>query len=52
VIQNCSPNAIDLLEKMLAMNPAKRWSCAEILLHPYFTEDNKHLNDNNSDNND
>jgi serine/threonine protein kinase len=41
VVTNCSANALDMMEKMLAINPAKRWTCQELLSHPYFTEDDK-----------
>ncbi|XP_058087056.1 mitogen-activated protein kinase 3-like isoform X2 [Magnolia sinica] len=37
---NATPNAIDLLQKMLVFNPLKRISVAEALQHPYLS----HLN--------
>lgn len=33
-----SPEAVDLLAKMLTWNPAKRITAAEALCHPYFTQ--------------
>jgi serine/threonine protein kinase len=38
VLSNCSKQALDLMQSMLAFNPAKRLTCAELLLHPFFYE--------------
>lgn len=35
-LQNCEPLAVDLLKRMFELNPLKRISCKEALLHPYF----------------
>ncbi|KAI8983369.1 Pkinase-domain-containing protein [Trametes punicea] len=37
VLPKASPQAIDLLERLLQFDPAKRISAAEALTHPYFT---------------
>ncbi|GJE87877.1 serine/threonine-protein kinase [Phanerochaete sordida] len=37
VLPKASPQAIDLLERLLQFDPAKRISAAEALQHPYFT---------------
>ncbi|KAI0762586.1 Pkinase-domain-containing protein [Fomes fomentarius] len=37
VLPKASPQAIDLLERLLQFDPAKRISCAEALQHPYFS---------------
>ncbi|KAI0358951.1 Pkinase-domain-containing protein [Trametes cingulata] len=37
VLPKASPQAIDLLERLLQFDPAKRISAAEALNHPYFT---------------
>ncbi|KAI9639101.1 kinase-like domain-containing protein [Dioszegia hungarica] len=34
---NASPTALDLLQKLLAFDPAKRLSCEEALAHPYLS---------------
>lgn len=31
--------AEDLLSKMLATNPLERWSCRELLNHPFFSDE-------------
>ena len=36
VIPNCSDKGIDLLKKMLSLNPLKRPTAKECLMHPYF----------------
>jgi len=36
IYPHANPNAIDLLTKMLAFDPAKRISCEEALAHPYL----------------
>lgn len=36
MFNNCPPEAIDLLRKLLAYNPAKRPSATEVLAHPFF----------------
>lgn len=42
-----SPLSLDLLDKLLTFNPAKRPTCDEALRHPYFAEYQKQLQDNN-----
>ncbi|PPQ63706.1 hypothetical protein CVT24_004286, partial [Panaeolus cyanescens] len=37
VLPKASPQAIDLLERLLKFDPAERISAAEALMHPYFT---------------
>ncbi|XP_019866678.1 cyclin-dependent kinase-like 1 isoform X2 [Aethina tumida] len=32
----CSSTTIDFLEKCLDKNPSSRWSCEELIMHPYF----------------
>ena len=32
----CSPQAVDLLTKMLVFEPGNRWDCDRCLAHPYF----------------
>ncbi len=34
-----SPDALDLLRQLLALNPMKRATAKEALAHPYFTND-------------
>lgn len=41
-----SPQALDLICKMLDMNPHKRISAAQALLHPYFTEEEPQMSQN------
>ncbi|KAJ8874409.1 hypothetical protein PR048_025258 [Dryococelus australis] len=31
-----NPHVLDFLKKCLDVEPAKRWSCEQLLLHPYF----------------
>lgn len=38
VVPELSPEGIDLLQKMLALNPSKRLSAEECLDHPYFLQ--------------
>ena len=35
--RHCPPNCIDLLQKLLCWDPAKRITMNEALLHPFFT---------------
>ncbi|KAH9846601.1 Pkinase-domain-containing protein [Lenzites betulinus] len=37
VVPKASPQAVDLLERLLQFDPSKRISAAEALTHPYFT---------------
>ncbi|HLD77833.1 MAG TPA: CDC2/CDK family serine/threonine-protein kinase, partial [archaeon] len=37
--RDCSPLAVDLLERMLQLDPARRCSAAEALAHPWFQAD-------------
>ena len=39
--RNLCKDGLDLLEQMLAYDPAQRISAKEALLHPYFTDLNK-----------
>lgn len=36
IFLDCNPLAIDLLEKLLVLNPDRRPTAEEVLLHPYF----------------
>ena len=38
-ISNISTNGLDLLSKMLHLNPKKRISLKKVLEHPFFIED-------------
>eukprot|EP00388_Colpodella_angusta_P038538 GDKK01044710.1.p1 GENE.GDKK01044710.1~~GDKK01044710.1.p1 ORF type:complete len:173 (-),score=30.76 GDKK01044710.1:830-1348(-) len=38
VIENASPQAVDLLSKLLVYSPHKRLSCYAALAHPFFDE--------------
>lgn len=38
IFPNASPEALDLLEKMLKFDPNERLSASEALRHPYFKE--------------
>jgi serine/threonine protein kinase len=40
------PDAIDMLEKMLCFNLKNRWSCFELLNHPYMTDDSEDIRTN------
>lgn len=37
--QNLDPHALDLLSKLLTLNPANRIRCSEVLEHHYFTSE-------------
>jgi len=37
IFENCPPEAIDLLRKLLRYNPKERISVTEVLAHPYFS---------------
>jgi len=38
ILKNCEPSCLDLVEKMLAVDPQKRIATIEILVHSYFDE--------------
>lgn len=38
VYPKANPTALDLLDKMLAFNPTKRWTLKQCIEHPYFRE--------------
>jgi len=37
-MKDCSPAALDLLQKCLAYNPSERISAKKALEHPYFND--------------
>lgn len=38
IFENCPPEALDLIRKLLAYDPAKRPTVSEVLAHPYFSK--------------
>lgn len=38
IYSKASPQALDLLDKMLVFNPEKRWNVIQCLRHPYFKD--------------
>lgn len=38
LFENCPPDAIDLMRKLLVYNPSKRLTVDEVLAHPYFSK--------------
>jgi len=44
VLPKASPQALDLLERLLKFDPSERLSAAEALNHPYFTQANPPFN--------
>jgi len=48
IFKNASKNALDLLDKMLVFNPAKRMTVDEALEHPFFAEIRKPELESNS----
>ncbi|KAJ7596589.1 Pkinase-domain-containing protein [Mycena floridula] len=44
VLPKASPQALDLLERLLKFDPSQRLSAAEALNHPYFTQANPPFN--------
>ncbi|KNC85473.1 hypothetical protein SARC_02343 [Sphaeroforma arctica JP610] len=43
VVKNLDPLGVDLLEKILVLDPAKRMSAKQALLHPYFEDLQNHV---------
>ena len=45
-LDNADSEAIDLLKKMLVMNPSERYSIEEVLKHPFLINDEKYMDVN------
>lgn len=39
LLPSIEPDALDLMTKLLELNPLRRWSCSQALNHPYFNEE-------------